>query len=57
PMGRIGTPEECAGAILFLASDDAAFVNSTTLICDGGLTGVTGQPRFDMDTYVFDGGS
>ena len=57
PLGRIGTPEECAGAICFLASDDAAFVNSTTLVCDGGLTGVTGQPRFDMDSYVFDGGS
>ncbi len=57
PLGRIGTPEECAAAILFLASDDAAFVNSTTLICDGGLTGVTGQPRFDVDSYNFDGGN
>jgi len=57
PLGRIGTPEECAAAICFLASDEASFVNSTTLVCDGGLTGVTGQPRFDMDSYVFDGGS
>ena len=57
PLRRIGTPEECAGAILFLASDDAAFVNSTTLVCDGGLTGATGQPRFDLDSYSFDGGS
>ena len=56
PLGRIGTPEECAAAICFLASDDASFVNSTTLVCDGGLTGVTGQPRFDMETYAFDGG-
>jgi len=57
PLGRIGTPEECAAAICFLASDDASYVNSTTLVCDGGLTGVTGQPRFDMDSYVFDGGN
>lgn len=55
PLGRIGTPEECAAAICFLASDDASFVNSTMLVCDGGLTGVTGQPRFDMDSYSFAG--
>ncbi len=57
PLGRIGAPEECAAAICFLASDDASFVNSTTLVCDGGLTGVTGQPRFDMEGYAFDGGA
>ena len=55
PLGRIGTPEECAAAICFLASDDASFVNSTMLVCDGGLTGATGQPRFDMDFYSFGG--
>ena len=26
-----------------------------TLVCDGGLTGATGQPRFDPDAYAFDG--
>jgi meso-butanediol dehydrogenase/(S,S)-butanediol dehydrogenase/diacetyl reductase len=57
PIRRIGTPEECAAAILFLASDDASFVNATTLVCDGGLTGATGQPRFDLDSYSFDGGN
>ncbi len=56
PLGRIGTPDECAAAICFLASDDASYVNSTMLVCDGGLTGVTGQPRFDLTTYNFDGG-
>ncbi len=55
PLGRLGAPEECAAAICFLASDDASFVNSTMLVCDGGLTGVTGQPRFDTDSYRFDG--
>jgi NAD(P)-dependent dehydrogenase (short-subunit alcohol dehydrogenase family) len=38
PMGRLGTPEEIAGAALYLASDDAAFITGTGLVIDGGLT-------------------
>jgi len=38
PMGRLGRPEEIAAAILYLASDDAAFTTGTTLGVDGGLT-------------------
>ncbi len=38
PVGRLGTPEEVANVYLFLASDDAAFVNGTTLSVDGGIT-------------------
>lgn len=34
--GEIGKPEELAAAIAFLASDDASFINGTTLIVDGG---------------------
>jgi NAD(P)-dependent dehydrogenase (short-subunit alcohol dehydrogenase family) len=34
--GAIGKPEELAAAICFLASDDASYVNGTTLIVDGG---------------------
>lgn len=38
PMGRLGTPEEIAEAVLYLASDDAAFVTGTAFVIDGGLT-------------------
>jgi len=34
--GAIGKPEELAAAICFMASDDASFINGTTLIVDGG---------------------
>lgn len=37
PLGRYGSPEEIARAILFLAGDDASFVTGTTLAVDGGL--------------------
>ncbi len=38
PMGRIGTPDEIAGAIAFLASDDASFMTGSALFADGGIT-------------------
>ena len=38
PMGRIGTPEDLPGAILFLSSDDAAFITGQTISVSGGLT-------------------
>lgn len=37
PLGRLGTPEDVARAYLFLASDDAAYVNGVVLPVDGGL--------------------
>jgi 3-oxoacyl-[acyl-carrier protein] reductase len=38
PARRAGTPEEVAACVRFLASDDASYVNGTTLTVDGGLT-------------------
>ncbi|MGH7753166.1 MAG: 3-oxoacyl-[acyl-carrier-protein] reductase [Gemmatimonadales bacterium] len=37
PLGRAGKPEEVAAAVVFLASDDAAYITGTVLNVDGGL--------------------
>jgi NAD(P)-dependent dehydrogenase (short-subunit alcohol dehydrogenase family) len=39
PFGRIGSPEEIAGAAVFLVSDAASYVNGQILVIDGGGTG------------------
>ena len=47
PLGRIGSPEEIADVVLFLASDGARYVTGQELIVDGGLTinGAVGHAR------------
>lgn len=40
PMGRFGTRDEIAGAVVFLASDDSTFVTGTELFVDGGTAQV-----------------
>jgi 3(or 17)beta-hydroxysteroid dehydrogenase len=38
PIGRMGTPTDIAKGIVFLASDDAAFMTGASLVIDGGIT-------------------
>lgn len=38
PLGRVGTPEDIAGAVLFLASPLAGYVTGQSILVDGGLT-------------------
>lgn len=37
PAGRLGQPRDVAGAVAFLASDEADYITGTTLVIDGGL--------------------
>lgn len=38
PMGRLGVPEDVAGAVAYLASPDAAWVTGQTIVLDGGIS-------------------
>jgi NAD(P)-dependent dehydrogenase (short-subunit alcohol dehydrogenase family) len=44
PMGRLGIPEDVAGAVHFLCSPDASWITGQTLVIDGGFT-LTGSAR------------
>ena len=37
PLGRLGSPEDVAGVVTFLASDQAAYITGQTFNCDGGM--------------------
>ena len=38
PMERLGIPDDVAGAVLYLASDEASYITGITITVDGGLT-------------------
>ena len=38
PLGRLADPDEIAGSIVFLLSDDAAYITGATVVVDGGMT-------------------
>ena len=40
PMGRLGTPEEVANLVVFLASDESSLITGTAIPIDGGWTNV-----------------
>jgi NAD(P)-dependent dehydrogenase (short-subunit alcohol dehydrogenase family) len=44
PMGRFARAEEIASAALFLASDESSYVNATTFLVDGGISGAYTTP-------------
>ncbi|MDO9306803.1 MAG: SDR family oxidoreductase, partial [Mesorhizobium sp.] len=38
PLGRIGQPDDIAGIVAFLVSDDSGWITGRTILADGGLT-------------------
>ena len=53
PLGRQGEPADIAGAVVFLASDDAAYVTGHMLFIDGGMNAQLRTPSVD---YGYDFG-
>jgi NAD(P)-dependent dehydrogenase (short-subunit alcohol dehydrogenase family) len=46
PLGRVGQPDEVAAAVVWLCSDETAFITGTTLLMDGGK--LAGTPPFQV---------
>ncbi|MCX8032259.1 MAG: glucose 1-dehydrogenase [Thermoleophilia bacterium] len=52
PLGRVGKPEDIAGAALFLASDLSSFVTGQTLCVAGGLPMMSQRAVFNIEGYL-----
>jgi 3-oxoacyl-[acyl-carrier protein] reductase len=48
PLGRVGYPADIAGAVAFLASDDASYITGQVLYVDGGMLAQLRSPQVDM---------
>jgi NAD(P)-dependent dehydrogenase (short-subunit alcohol dehydrogenase family) len=51
PMGELGVPDDAAALIVFLASDDARYINGQTIIIDGGMMAHHAHVR-DMEDFI-----
>ena len=47
PLGRVGYPEDIAGAVLFLCSDDASYITGQVIYVDGGILAQLRSPQVD----------
>jgi 3-oxoacyl-[acyl-carrier protein] reductase len=47
PLGRVGYPEDIAGAVAFLCSDDASYITGQCLYVDGGILAQLRSPQVD----------
>lgn len=54
-VGRMGRPDEMAGPLLFLNSDEASYVNGLDLFADGGFTSAMALGLVDLTTLPTDG--
>jgi NAD(P)-dependent dehydrogenase (short-subunit alcohol dehydrogenase family) len=51
PLGRLGEPDDIAGAAAFLLSDDASWITGVTLIVDGGRMLVGAEPADQIGRF------